>query len=727
MRASITILALLVLSTGPVSAQSILQGRVIAAEAGSPLTDARVSLLRARVSTSTDRFGRFSIRVADLPDTLVIASIGRRPETIALLEPPTRPLTVALGASPLPLSDLIVTAPRGADLIPGTRWELPMSAARSVPPAVEADVFRALAMIPAVTFTTPLSSRPIIRGYDANESSYRLDGFELVNPYHLGRILSAFPAEAADQVSVTAAPFSAAEGGSLAGIVDITGRNGAGQGTHGGGNFSLISLSPWIGGGQSTPWFAGLRAVHLQVADLVTGKKFPYTFQDLYGSLSLQKNGVPRGRLTAFASRDRLGDREEGEEGMDWNNILLGGRWNLFDRPSGSLEVYGTMNGFSEDVEDIFARKATIDLRNRFSRIAFGASWSRRFQNSRVAMGLSVARRSIENRIVPVFGDFPTTDITIDRTEGAGHIEATRIWRNVVAQFGLRLDASGPHRVLQPRASIRAALSSSVSMSIGLGRTSRLYHIVSDPTSEPDIAFYEFWLSAGDGEAPIPIVDQVTADLDWRRGALVGRFSLFGSRSRGLAELRPETEEVLEGENPFRFGRGRTWGIETQVGIRGSESRANSLSLTYVLSGSNRNWGDRWVPWVLRRRHLARIFGQIGLGDRWTFFGTVEGMTGAPLTPVSQVVIRRPCGCAFYRFGEENSVTGPGTLRLDLGANVAFRGPWKSRMWFGVSVINFGWGAVAPVIPSQPARAPATYERLFNLPAIPTLTLRAEF
>jgi hypothetical protein len=125
--------------------------------------------------------------------------------------------------------------------------------------------------------------------------------------------------------------------------------------------------------------------------------------------------------------------------------------------------------------------------------------------------------------------------------------------------------------------------------------------------------------------------------------------------------------------------------------------------------------------------HLVRAFGQIGLGSRWTVFGTVEGMTGAPVTPVSQVVIRRPCGCAFYRFGEENSVTGPGTLRLDLGANLAFRGPWKSRMWFGVSVINFGWGAVAPVIPSEPARAPAAYERLFNLPAVPTLTLRVVF
>lgn len=412
---------------------------------------------------------------------------------------------------------------------------------------------------------------------------------------------------------------------------------------------------------------------------------------------------------------------------MDWNNILLGGRWNLVDRPSGSLEVFGTVNSFSEDVKNIFARKATIDLRNRFSRLALGATWTLRFRGSRLALGLVAVRRSIENRIVPVYGDFPTTDIALDRSEGAGYVEWTRTMGRVVAQAGIRLDAAGANRSLQPRASIRADLSSSATLSFGIGRTSRLYHIVSDPTSEPDIAFYDFWLSAGERGVPIPVVDQVTADLDWRRGPIVGRFSVFGSRSRGLVELRPETEEVLQGENPFRFGRGRTWGLETQIGLRGSETRANSLSLTYVLSGSDRDWGTGWVPWVLRHRHLVRLFGQIGLGRRWTLFGAMEGATGAPLTPVSQVVVRRPCGCPFYRFGEENSVTGPGTLRFDLGSTLAFRGPWNSRMWFGISVINFGWGAVAPVIPSEPARAPAAYERLFNLPAIPTLTLRAEF
>lgn len=147
---------------GPLPAQVFLTGRVIAAEAGSPIPEARVSLLRSRISSTSNLFGRFSIPLDSLPDTLVVASIGRIPDSVLIPGPPASALTVALRASPIPLSDLIVTAPPGGDLIQGTHWELPMIAVRAVPPAVETDVFRALAMIPAVTFTTPLSSRPII-------------------------------------------------------------------------------------------------------------------------------------------------------------------------------------------------------------------------------------------------------------------------------------------------------------------------------------------------------------------------------------------------------------------------------------------------------------------------------------------------------------------------------------------------------------------------------------
>ena len=132
-------------------------------------------------ATTSDRLGRFTIATA-VPDTLVITAIGWRPDTIPVTEPQSGPMTVALERAPVIISDLIATAPaiRPLDLSDHGRWQMPMAAARTVPPAVETDVYRALAMIPAVSFSSPLSARPLIRGYDAQEVTTRIDGFEVL-------------------------------------------------------------------------------------------------------------------------------------------------------------------------------------------------------------------------------------------------------------------------------------------------------------------------------------------------------------------------------------------------------------------------------------------------------------------------------------------------------------------------------------------------------------------
>jgi hypothetical protein len=57
-------------------------------------------------------------------------------------------------------------------------------------------------------------------------------------------------------------------------------------------------------------------------------------------------------------------------------------------------------------------------------------------------------------------------------------------------------------------------------------------------------------------------------------------------------------------------------------------------------------------------------------------------------------------------------------------------------MALGLSIINAGFGPVAPLRPSAPTFEPGPggslqgrvrYERLFDLPAVPSLTLRVEF
>ena len=726
-------------------AQLSVRGTVVTRDTEAPIMGAVVTAARSQRSATTDNSGRFTIWIDSFPDTLRIASIGYRPDTLQLDRPLAR-LQVVLSRAAVHLSDVIVTAAPAGDLNLGSvgRWELPLAAVRAVPPAVETDIFRSLSLVPGVTFSSPLSARPLIRGYDASESSYRVDGFEIIAPYHIGRIFSAFPAEGAQHITVASAPEGVEHGGALAGSVDITGKTGTSDTTGGGVSLSVASSSAWLGGGSDIRWFSAARVVYLQAVELAGRVEVPYNFQDVYANGALMRNGQRIGRVTAFASRDHLANRDDGK-GMDWSNLLLGLRGTALSRPGISLDLFAVGTRFANDVLNIPARASQLDLRNRFARLGGGLYLAVQGRRSRVTVGAAAGYRSIANRIIPRFGDdFQATDQSFRRVELSTYAELSQNLGSLAVSVGLRGDVAGATNVWQPRARLRFPVSSHLTAGVSLGRAGRLFHIVSDLQSEPDIAFYDFWLTAGENGNPVPIVDHATADLNLVRGVVSARLSGFLSRARGLVELRPATDQNAEISDPFRSGRGRTWGIETQIAVRGTAARPSSVSLTHVWSGSSRSWhGGRWTRWAQDRRHLLRLHGQMQLSSHWTIFGAFEAITGPPLTPIEQVIeVRRPGqeedGPVAYLYGPENSARGKGTARADFAANYGFNGLWGTRMALGLSVINLGFGPVAPILTcgihgcgrgNVEARTASgvEYARAFDLPAVPSVTLRMEF
>ncbi len=734
-RATVVLVAFLV-SAENASAQSVVRGSVVTAEAANPIAAARVTSLRMMKTVTTDRFGRFAMWVGAFPDTLVVTFIGRAPDTVVVGNIST-PLVVALAPAPVPLADVVVSGSslsHGSDASTLSRWTLPADALRLVPAGVEFDPLRALTLLPAVSYTTPLSARPLIRGYSAEESSFRLDGFEIVNPYHIGRFFGALPGEAVDQVSVNAAPFSASMGGSLAGIIDVTGRSRPPRGKRGGATLSLVSASPWLSGGDETAWFGTARAVYLSALDVVSSKHIPYDFQDVYLGGAISRNGLPRAHLTAFFSRDHLLDQDQGT-GMDWNNLLLGTRLRLAEWSASTLELSAAGTRFSEDATNVAARHSKIDVANRSSRIGLGTDLNIQLPRGRVSLGAGAYRRAITNQVRERSGPgFPTSDVALNQTEFNLYGEWQHEIGSMTLLVGTRVDAVGSHGVVQPRLYAGIPLTKSVTLEGGLGRASRLFYMIADPRSEPDVAFYDFWLPIEHNGASTPIVDHASATLGIVTGHLTARVSAFGSSAKGLGELRPETDQDAPAAAQFRFGKGRTRGLEAQVGLAAAGKGLPSLTLSYTLTTSERNWGDGWVPWSQERRHTARLFSQLSLG-RWLLFSAAEAASGPPFTPVDQVVqVGIPDSTGLgrfpgYIFGKENSSRSAGTFRIDLGATYQFKGPWSSDMWLGLSVINVGFGPVAPteVQPPDLSTTRVRYERAFDLPAVPTVTLRVEF
>jgi hypothetical protein len=729
---------LLLLATAPQAGEGApvpLRGVVHAAENGQPLFGARVHANRSGRTVETDRQGRFVVWLVALPDTLIVRMIGRRPDTVAIPAPADAPVSIDLEPSPTPIAAVTIYGIEDSGAVPlaPATSSLSRAAMQSMPSAVEADVLRSLALAPAVTFSTPLSAQPLIRGQDGGAASVRLDGFTLLNPYHIGRYLGAVTPNAVQAATVMTAPVGEEWGDATSGIVDIQMREG-GKEVAGGAQLSFATASAWVGGPAGLGrWFVAARHAYFGDLPIDPLRDSPYGMDDVYGRFMIPIGRLPL-QVTAFGSRDRIFNRETGD-GMRWDSRLLGARLPANIGRGGRLEVWGELSAFGEDVAHVPLRGQPLDIRNRFSTAATGLriQWSGASRD--VGVGVELRRRHMVNEFTGGFLTPPDLDAaTMSGAAFAGIDVRSAV---VGAHVGVRVDADSANVTLQPRARLGIAVGGSWVLSIAAGRSAKLYHLISDPQPEPDPLFYDIWRPVG-GNAPLPVADHALIELKHGAGDGIGAsVGAFAGWLRGVGEVRLISLE--SGADVLRFGRGRLYGVEAEVSRTGERF---SGTVSYVLSRSERRWpgtGRQYVPWIHDRRHQLRVTvgGEIGRGWRLTSFGDVS--SPEPLTPIVAVaqqgiftpvgVIRDTVCCRFVMIpGAENSVRGVWVGRVDLALTKAFT-LGQTHGTVGLSVLNLSFTRVAPVRPQLGGgigRA-VTYKPLYPLPPIPTITLRLEF
>jgi len=282
---------------------------------------------------------------------------------------------------------------------------------------------------------------------------------------------------------------------------------------------------------------------------------------------------------------------------------------------------------------------------------------------------------------------------------------------------------------------------------LGYSQATRLFQLVTDPQPEPTLTFQEFWLTAGDSAVPTPVVHHVSAEADVSGRCATLHMGAYLSRGRGIGEVVPITDQHEKG--PFRFGESRTAGLEIRLANHPRSEREAAVALSYALGWSQRRWEDGvWRPWVLDQRHRARLQALVPIGARWRLFALAEARSAQPVARVAEVFfqewLRFPGDTSALRvliahplYAPEGSARGSGVFWADLGADVWFGGPGRSRIALGLSLTNLTMGPIAPLEPvsaGELRRPDGTYEpggwrytRRFWLPVVPSVTARVEF
>jgi hypothetical protein len=721
-------------------AQAPLRVEVHEALNDAPVAHAVVRAAGQAQPTYTDQLGVARLAALPRPVALTIAAIGFRPDTVTVALG-TRTLRVRLARPLVTLRDLTVTT-ANLDLAPAAAgaWVLPREALTRIPSAIEADPIRALAAVPSVSFSSLLSARPTVRGYDAADGTVRLNGFELVNPYHIGRVFSTLPVSALSNVTVAPHATAAADGGAIGAVIDLEGRAAAsGTGYEGDAELGVASLSGSIAHTRPDVFVAS-RVGYLAGITQLIGDGVPYDFVDAYA-----RARVPVARriadVTAFATHDNFGDAGRGS-GMEWSNILLGSRMRLLDQTTAAVDLSASLNQFLLDGRDIESAGSRLDLSNDLRRASVTLDASVLHGATRLAGGLSIVRRSLDTRVAGTADSAATLSSTARLTEFGPWAEVGLDLPGAVLSAGLRLDATGSATAWQPRARISFRPAAGIAVSVSATRAARLYQEVTDPMPEPTLTFYDLWLAAGRDGIPIPRVDHLALAADGRMGRTELHAGAFLSRGEGLGEALPEWEQTGSASQ-MRFGDARTRGLELRVARRAS-SGTSGWAASYVLSASDRRWTDEWVPWRLDRRHQLRAMADTRFGIRWMVFALGEISSGIPLTPVAEVIwpdgtvlgVSGTGGPPRDHYAPEGSARGSTTGHLDLGARFTFQGPWSSDASLSFSITNVTFGPTAPLVPVDPGElflAPGSpqsrirYKRAFDVPAVPSVTLSVAF
>ena len=775
------ILATLLLALLPAAAS--ISGTVRAQESREPIAGATVEIPELRRRAVTDERGYFVL--AGVPAgqyTLRADALGFRRVERPVSVPETGSVRVDLELTPqaTELAGIEVQTERGGRTAarggPGAT-RLDSRTVNTVPALAEADVMRALQVLPSVAAASDFSSALYVRGGSPDQNLVMLDGTPLFNPYHLGGIFGAIDPSTVASVDLLAGAFPARVGDRLSGVVDIRTREGGRDKVRGNGAVSLISSRASVDGPLPTgrgSYLFSVRRTYLDAftdaayaLDLIPGT-LPYGFTD--GHLKLSHDVGTNGQVSASVYLNDEGvnipERMRRETGVDvqfdWGSRLATVAYRHTFGPAlvgefraAATQFLGTFAAAEDEWDDELQRQ-----RDEFSPIlsarteardllaAADLTWYRR--THRVRTGVQFDAYRFAHRVEDLtenqeaFGPFvvPFRRSEEPRTLAAYVDDEWSPTRSLDIRAGLRvLHAGAWGTEWMPRVGARWAVLPELALSFGAGRYAQVIQSLRNEESlAASLLAYEL-LAASPQTTGLLTGEDVVVGAEWAHGVTSVRVDAYVKRLHNLP-LPPTPDDILEApvvvSEGFRTAEGSARGLEL---LARHARGAAQFSLAYALLFAEREIdGERFAP-RFERRHTVDALALLPLGTRGEFSARLAVATGQPYTPVlgvGQGYRYDPGGRRFVYVGDDPILLGahnsgrlPGYLRLDVGARRTYE-----KRWFGGNVTLTPYLQILNVLntrnvlfaePQASGYGPAVLEYAPQLPIFPTVGVEWKF
>ena len=502
----------------------------------------------------------------------------------------------------------------------------------------EADVLRALQLMPGVEARNDYSAGMNVRGGEADQNLVLIDGYPVYNPFHFGGLFGTFIDPAVARVDMFTGGFPVPYGGRLSSVLDVRSAEDARSGLHGTSEVSLIASTLSLGGALGTQgsWLvAGRRTYADQAIDLVKKDAFPYHFYDLQTHLAYTLPGALRFSATGYGGDDLLhlessdiGERQH----VGWGNRVTGVTL------SRAFPVFGDSTVFVQRLsQSLFDLRAQIsgggfDLRSNVrDRRAEGSltAYSAAHTHS---VGYELAGQRIAysvNYPVPLF---PAESLSQRvRSASAYADELWRISPSLLVEAGLRYDAllGAAQSALLPRISLKYFVNPDLAFTAAAGEYTQW--IRSLAREDIPLRPVDYWVGS-DSAMPMSRARHLIVGVErWLTPSRMFRVELFHKRYSRLLEPNPFPDPQVHGDE-FLPVTGWSTGADVLLRQFDSEHVGGWISYTYTLNSRTDATGYTFFP-SQDRRHDLNVVASWHF-PRYTVAARLNLASGTPYTRI---------------------------------------------------------------------------------------------
>lgn len=761
--------------TGAIAQKVTINGYVTDKASGERLLGASI-LHSSGSGTTSNNFGFYSITIPSSNDSVsvIVSYVGYNPHVEKFAGNQSRKINIEL-EQVKNLNEVVITGSRKNEIQKSTQMSsvnVPVDFIKNIPAFLgEADVLKAIQLLPGVQAGTEGSNGIYVRGGGVDQNLILLDGVPVYNASHLFGFFSVFNADAVSSVDVLKGGFPARYGGRLSSVIDIRMKEGNNQKFHGEGGIGLIASRLTLEGplqkGKSSFMISGRRTyadIFLRPivrkqnnGDLDVG----YFFYDLNAKANIYLGKNDHLYLSGYFGNDKFDSYEYSSyatsqdiyrNGIQWGNATGVVRWNHeFNRKLfGNATINYTRYRFDLFSEEKWIDASTTELSaqryfsgindvsakvdfdflptpNHFIKAGAGVTWHQ-YSPGAFQSKVNTASYNIDTLLKRSFlrsheyDAYAEDDIKI----------SDKLKINAGLHFSAFLIQGKNYSSLQPRLSARYLLKQDMSIKASYVQMTQFIHLLTNsgvglPT--------DLWVPAT-SIVPPQYCRQAALGWAWNyKNDYEVSVEAYYKTMRNVIEYSEGASflNTFDGwEGMVESGKGKSYG--TEFFIQKKKGKTNGI-IGYTLSWTNRRFENlnegKTFPYKYDRRHDLKIAVVHQFSKRFQLSADWVYGTGVATTlPVA--VYTDASNREIEVYTGRNSFRMPAYHRMDIGLKWAKQKKHYERAWL-VNVYNVYNRLNAFYIYRDSVYDPATqternvFTKVTLFPIIPSVSYQFKF